>query len=245
MYNYKMILTYDGSNYNGWQKQKNTEKTIQEALELAIKNIIKENIEIIGSGRTDKGVHALGQVANFQTKNQYDVKELKNHLNKELRNDITILKISEEDERFHSRYNTKSKTYIYKINNSETQNPFVRKYTYHLPEKLNIQKMKEASKFLIGEKDFQVFSSARNNKKNTVKTIENIEILSENNEILIRFKGNGFLYNQVRIMVGTLIEIGLEKHKPNYINDIFNKKERSFAGRTIPPHGLYLEKVYY
>ncbi len=245
MYNYKIEISYDGANYNGWQKQKNTKGAIQEELETVIFNTIQEKVEVIGSGRTDKGVHAIGQVANFITKKQYDVSKLKNDINNNLKNDICIVSLKEVNERFHSRYNAKSKTYVYKINNAEFLNPFTRKYSYHISEKLNISNMRKGANFLVGKKDFACFSTARNVKKNTVKTIEDIEIIKAGSQIIIKFKGTGFLYNQVRIMVGTLIDIGLNINKPSYIQEIFEKNERVFAGRKIPPHGLFLEKVEY
>ncbi len=245
MYNYKMEISYDGASYNGWQKQKNAKGTIQEELETVISSIVSQKVEIVGSGRTDKGVHALCQVANFMVTKEQDVKKLKYDINKKLTNDISILSIKEVDERFHSRYNAKSKTYTYKINNAEFVNPFTRKYSYHVEEKLNISKMRKGAEYLIGKKDFACFSTARNVKKNTVKTIQSIDIVKEGMEVTIKFRGTGFLYNQVRIMVGTLLDIGHGVNSPEYVKEIFKKNERVFAGRKIPPHGLFLEKVEY
>ncbi len=245
MNNYKMTISYDGSNYRGWQKQKNSEITIQTSIENAISEILKEKIEVIGSGRTDKGVHAYGQVANFKTRQELNVAEFKTELNAKLNNDIVIINISKVDERFHSRYNAVSKTYIYRINNGELVNPFNRKYCYHLKDKLDIKKMRKASEDLIGKKDFVCFSSIKAGKKNTVKTVESIDIVKEGNDIVITIKGTSFLYNQVRIMVGTLVEIGLDKKDVHYIKEIFKNNDRVYAGRTIPPHGLYLGKVEY
>ncbi len=245
MYNYKMEISYDGANYNGWQKQQNTKGAIQEEIENILSDIINDKVDVIASGRTDKGVHALCQVVNFNTVNKQDITKLKVLLNDKLKNDIAVLSIKEVDERFHSRYNAISKTYIYKINNCDFINPFTRKYSYHVKDKLDISKMRKASEYLIGKKDFSPFSSARNVKKNTVKTVESIEINKVGTEITIRIKGTSFLYNQVRIMVGTLLDIGHNKNNPEYIDEIFRKKERIFAGRKIPPHGLYLERVEY
>ncbi len=245
MYNYKIEISYDGANYNGWQKQKNAKGTIQEELENVISEIVEEKVDIIGSGRTDKGVHALCQVANFTTKNSQDVKSLKYEINKKLKNDISVLSLKSVDERFHSRYNAKNKTYTYKINNAPAVNPFTRKYSYHVEDKLNISQMRKGAEFLVGKKDFACFSTARNVKKNTVKTIHSVDILKEGTEVTIKINGTGFLYNQVRIMVGTLLNIGHGINKPEYIEEIFAKNERIFAGRKIPPHGLFLEKVKY
>lgn len=248
MNNYKITVMYDGTNYNGWQNQGNTENTIQNNLELAIQKNIKEKIEIIASGRTDKGVHSYGQVCNFKTKNKINKKMIKS-INEELQNSIVIKNCEEVDERFHARYNVKEKTYKVKILNSEINNPVTRRYVYHIEDNLSINKMKEAVKLFIGEHDFVGFSSLKKAKKTTIRTITKIDIIEQKtefgNEIEIIVTGDGFLYNQVRIMAGTLLDIGTSKLNTNIITEVFENKNRADAGHTIPPFCLYLDNVKY
>lgn len=245
MLNYKIEICYDGSNYNGWQVQKNTDKTIQGAIIESIKKVTGEDVELIGSGRTDKGVHAYAQVANFKLRKDFNPKDLAQKINNNLFNDVVITKIKKVDERFHSRYNAINKTYIYKILNNSVTNPFKRKHYYQYRENIDVEKMKEGAEFLVGKKDFQCFSSIKNSKKSTIKEVLSIDIEKINDEIIIEITGTSFLYNQVRIMVGTLLEIGIGTMEPKFVEEIFKNKTRSHAGRTIPPHGLYLKKVVY
>ncbi len=243
--NYRMNICYDGSNYNGWQIQKNTDKTIQKAIMESIKKATGEDVDLIASGRTDKGVHAYNQIANFKLKQDFNAKDLEKKINDNVFNDIVITGMKKVDERFHSRYNAVNKTYVYKILNQKVTDPFKRKHYYQYREPIDVELMEQAIKYLIGKKDFQCFSSVKNNKKSTIKIVEDINIEKMGNEIIIEIRGTSFLYNQVRIMIGTLLEVGIGQMKPEAIEDIFKNKTRSHAGRTIPPHGLYLKNVTY
>ncbi len=245
MKNLKATLSYDGTRYNGWQRQKNSKNTIQEVIEKVISEVLDENIEIIASGRTDAGVHANGQVINFKTENNLNIDELRDIINTNLPNDISFNKIEEVDNKFHSRYNVKSKVYVYKILNSKIHDPFLRKYIYQYTKELDINKMIEASKLFLGTHDFKGFSSGKKTKKSTIRTIYDIDIKIEGNEISIFYHGDGFLYNMVRIMTGTLLEIANGNLDKNCITEIFDNQIRSEAGFTVPPHGLFLLKVIY
>ncbi len=248
MKNVKIKIAYDGGNYIGWQKQgkdDSNRKTIQEVIEKTLSNFLKEKIEIIGSGRTDKGVHAMGQVANFKTKSKISLGELQSEVNEMLPNDIVIRRIEKMGEDFHSRYKAVGKVYAYKIYNDDKINPFKRKHYYFKKEKLNIEAMEKGANLLIGEHDFIGFSSVKKGNKSTVRKIEKIEIIKNDKDVEIYIHGNGFLYNMARIIVGTLVEVGEGSRNINTITSILEGKERSMAGRTIPPHGLYLQKVIY
>lgn len=245
MRNIKIVIAYDGSRYNGWQRQDHTENTIQGKLEQLLCRMTGEQIEIHGSGRTDGGVHAHGQVANFKTNSQMSVKEMMTYMNEYLPMDIGILEVKDASDRFHSRLNVKRKTYCYHIWNSPVPNVFLRKYSYQIPELLNVSQMEKASQYLLGTHDFKSFCSRKKMKKSTVRMIESIKIRREGNEIIITYKGNGFLYNMVRILTGTLIEVGLGIKNPEDIPEILEAKNRERAGFTAPAQGLFLEKVDY
>ncbi len=244
MNNYKINIAYDGTNFNGWQNQGNTENTIQSNIEKVLSKVLKENIEIIASGRTDKGVHANCQVANFKTKTKITMPVLE-EINEQLQNSIVIKECKEASERFHARYNVIEKTYRVKLNNGKFNNPLTRKYVYHIQDQLNMEKMQAAAEMLIGEHDFIGFSSLKKTKKSTTRKISNVEFIQNGDEIDMLFTGEGFLYNQVRIMAGTLIDIGLNKLDKNAVKTVLETKDRQNAGHTIPPYCLYLENVMY
>ena len=244
MRNIKLTIEYDGKSYNGWQKQPD-KLNIQGEIEKAIYNITKENVDLIGSGRTDAGVHALGQVANFKTNSNIAIEKLPLAINSQLKNSIVIKKAEEVDERFHSRYNAKHKKYRYIINNSKTGTALYRNLEYCFPIKLNVEKMKEAAKYFEGEHDFKAFKSSGTSAKNSVRTIYKAVVKQEGENIIIELTGNGFLYNMVRIISGTLLDVGLGKIAPNEITDIIESKDRQRAGKTLPAHGLYLVEVLY
>lgn len=245
MRNIKMLIEYDGSRYKGWQRLGNTDNTIQNKIEDVLKKMTGEDIQIIGSGRTDAGVHAIGQVANFHTNCNSSQDEIRDYCNHYLPEDIVIKKVTEVDERFHARYNAVSKEYIYSIYNSNVPTVFNRKYTYYIPEKLNISEMKKASKYFIGVNDYKAFTAMKSKKKSTVREIYSIEFRIIGNQIDIIYHGNGFLHKMIRIITGTLIEIGLGELKSEKIPQIMNGKIRSNAGITAPSEGLCLYKVYY
>ena len=245
MRNIKMTIRYDGSRYKGFQRLKDNDMTIQGKIEDVLSKMTSESIEIIGSGRTDMGVHAYGQVANFKTNSNLSIEKMLSYLYEYLPEDIVITNIEEVDERFHSRYNAKSKVYLYKIYNNKFHDPFLRRYTTHISKKLDIELMKEASKYFIGEHDFTSFASSKSKKKSNVRTIHSINIKEDNGLIEIYFEGNGFLYNMVRIMSGALIDVGHKKISPQDIKRMLEEKDRSKSSDTAPAKGLYLYKVSY
>ena len=202
-------------------------------------------MDLIGSGRTDAGVHAFGQIANFKTNSNISIEKMAIAINSQLKNSIVVKKAEEVDERFHSRYNAKRKTYRYVINNTEYGSAIYRNLEYHFPIKLNVEKMQEAAKYFEGEHDFKAFKSSGTSGKNSVRTIYKAEVRTDGERILIELTGNGFLYNMVRIISGTLLDVGLGKIEPSEIEDIINSKDRTRAGKTLPAHGLYLVKVNY
>lgn len=244
MRNIKLTIEYDGKDFNGWQKQPN-KLNIQGEIERAIYNITKEEVGLIGSGRTDAGVHAWNQIANFKTNSNISIEKMAIAINSQLKNSIVVKKAEEVDERFHSRYNAKRKTYRYVINNTEYGSAIYRNLEYHFPIKLNVEKMQEAAKYFEGEHDFKAFKSSGTSGKNSVRTIYKAEVKTDGERILIELTGNGFLYNMVRIISGTLLDVGLGKIEPSEIEDIINSKDRTRAGKTLPAHGLYLVKVNY
>ncbi len=246
MYNYKMTIMYDGSAYNGWQKQGNTKNTIQGVLEKSIYFITGEKIEVQGSGRTDAGVHAMAQVANFKIDKLYDEEKLREKINRNIPDDICVAELEKVAERFHSRLNAKGKKYLYRIQNSVESDVFRKNYKYHYDAELDLDKMKKASAYFIGEHDFKSFCSNKHMKKSTVRTIYSIEIKrDEKGELDILYYGNGFLYNMVRILTGTLIEVGRGARRPEEMQDILEAKDRQAAGFTAPAHGLVLVEVEY
>ncbi len=245
MYNYKLVIQYDGGRYKGWQRLGNGENTIQDKIESVLSQMIGYRLEIIGCSRTDAGVHALAQVANFKLKEYLSKDQIKKYLNQYLPQDIAILEVEEVEESFHARYLAKDKTYLYKIWNREEPNPFQRKYSMQVKNKLDLALMKEASTHFIGEHDFTAFSNAKSKKKSMVREIYSIEMEEEMGFIFIRIKGDGFLYNMARWMVGTLIDVGLGFIKAEDISNILMSKERNQTGNLAEAQGLYLEKITY
>lgn len=245
MKNYQMILQYDGTRYSGWQKQGNTSNTIQGKLENVLSKMTDSDIEIHGSGRTDAGVHALAQVANFKCNTSKNCNQIQDYLNEYLPLDIRVLSVKEASLRFHARLNASCKHYRYVINTNSVADVFSRKYMTHLPYSYDIDAMKKAAGLLLGEHDFKSFCENKHMKKSTVRTIHSITFSLENGILSIDFTGNGFLYHMVRILVGTLLEIGEGKRMPDDITSILLEKNRPAAGFTAPPQGLYLVEVFY
>ena len=203
-------------------------------------------MDLMASGRTDRGVHALGQVANFKTNSNIPIEKFAIAINSNLKKSILIKSAEEVDERFHSRLTCKKKTYRYVINNSKYGTAIYRNLETHIPIKLNVEEMQKAIKFFEGEHDFKAFKSSGTSSKSSVRTIYKAEVKQmPNDKIWIELTGNGFLYNMVRIIAGTLVEVGLGKIKANEINDIMESKRRENAGKTLPPQGLYLVNVEY
>ena len=245
MRNIKLTIEYDGKDFNGWQKQPD-KQNIQGSIEDAIKQITGEEIELYGSGRTDAGVHSLGQVANFKTNSSLEVEKFPIAINSKLKKSIRIISAEEVDERFHSRLNAKKKTYRYVINNSEFSSAVYRNLETHIPQKLDINKMKKAVKYFEGEHDFKAFKASGTSSKSSVRIIYKAEVIEmPNNRVYIELTGNGFLYNMVRIIAGTLVDVGLGKIEPEDIPNIILDGKRNEAGKTLPPNGLFLVSVIY
>ena len=251
MNNYKLIIQYDGHKYNGWQKQGNTNNTIQSILEETISKYLSAfetpslPIELQGSGRTDAGVHADGQVANFKTNLEISMDDFLTKINDTLPKDIRILEVEKVEIPFHARLSATGKYYSYYIDNRDVASVFKRNYNLRVEAPLNLDAMRMAASFLEGEHDFLSFCSKSDLKKSTTRTIYDIKITSNNGIIRICFHGNGFLYNMVRILSGTLIEIGLGKMSPGYIIEILAQKDRALAGPTVSGNALFLDKVEY
>jgi tRNA pseudouridine38-40 synthase len=245
MKNYKLLIQYDGGRYKGWQRLGNGDQSIQGKIENVLTEMVGEKIEIIGCSRTDAGVHALSQVANFKMNKEMTEKEVMNYLNHYLPNDISISKVAIVPDRFHARYNAKDKTYVYKIWNKSYTNPFMRKYSMHVEKKLNVKRMEQAAAYFVGKHDFTAFSNAKSKKKSMVKEIYSIDIKEVEGFLEIRVSGDGFLYNMVRKIVGTLIEIGLGKIEADAIPAIIAEKDRSLTGMMAEANGLFLEKVQF
>ena len=245
MKNIKLVIEYDGKEFNGWQKQPN-KLNIQGTIEQAINKITGEEVELNASGRTDSGVHSLGQVANFKTNSNLDIEKWPLALNANLKKSIVIKSAEEVDMEFHSRLSCKKKTYRYVINNSKYGTAIYRNLETHIPEKLNIEKMKQAVKYFEGEHDFKAFKASGTSSKSSVRTIYKADVIEkENDRIYIELTGSGFLYNMVRIISGTLVDVGLGKIEVENIPKIIESKKRENAGKTLPPQGLYLLKVEY
>lgn len=253
MNNYRLTIQYDGRRYNGWQKQGNTTNTIQGILEELISTYLSENcgcaqkIELHGSGRTDAGVHAKEQVASFKTSCSLNPADMLLYLNSHLFDDIRIIHTALADDNFHARRSAIGKFYLYYIDNRAIPDVFRRNYSLHIKDPLDINEMKKAAVLLLGEHDFSSFctKSNANIKKSSIRIIYDIEITSHNGLIQIRYHGNGFLYNMVRILTGTLIEIGLGTRPADDISALLQKKDRASAGPTVPSNALFLEKVEY
>lgn len=245
MQRYKCIISYDGTAFSGYQVQPN-KRTVQSEIETALAKIHKgKEVRIFASGRTDAGVHAKGQVIHFDSGLSIPEDRWGIALNSLLPDDISILSAEKVNSRFHARFDAVGKEYRYFLSRSQQRDPFLRNYAYHYPFPLDQEAIKEASNYLIGTFDFTSFCSAKTEVEDKVRTINDIEIAQAGDLLVFQFKGNGFLYNMVRILVGTLLEVGSGERKPEDLADIIAKKERNAAGKTAPPHGLYLWEVVY
>ena len=245
MHTYRLTLSYDGSRYNGWQKQGNTKNTIQEKLETLLTRLIGEPIEVNGSGRTDAGVHAMGQVASFRTTAPQDCAALLSDIRRYLPEDIGAVSLEPAEPRLHARLNATGKTYVYRVWREECPNVFERKFLYTVTEPLDLASMRQAAALLIGTHDFMSFCANKRMKKSTVRTITQLRIDEIGGELRFTVSGDGFLYNMVRILVGTLLEVGMGKRSAESIPALLEAGDRSQAGFLVPPHGLRLEAVYY
>lgn len=245
MRNIKIILEYDGTNYQGWQYQKHTDQTIQQTLEMKLSKLNKSKVAVIGAGRTDSGAHAKGQTANFYLDVDIPVSKIPIALNSMLPADIICKDAVHVSKDFHARYDSKAKKYRYRLLNRSFHSVFTRNYVYTLYKNLNLTKIKSVLNDFIGEYDFAAFQSAGSDIVTTEREIKSFEMKHVGEEIWFEIVGTGFLYNMVRIIIGTLIEIGLDKRPPDDIKRILDSKDRQEAGFTAPAKGLTLLKVYY
>ena len=244
MRNLRLDICYDGTRYRGWQRLPGRDDTIQGKLETALSRILGEPIEISGSGRTDAGVHARGQVANFHCGSTMPAPEILENLRRYLPEDIGIYSCRDVSERFHARLNAKEKTYCYRIWNSDMPCVFDRRFVTVMPETLDLDAMNRAAQHLLGQHDFAAFCGNAKMKKSTVRCIRSLTAERQGDEIRITVTGNGFLHNMVRIIVGTLVEAGRGERNPDSIPQLFGGK-RAEAGFLAPPQGLCLMEVYY
>lgn len=242
---YKIILEFDGTNYKGWQRQKNTDQTIQQIVEEKLSIINKSFVLATSAGRTDAGVHAKKQVVNFKLDVNVPTKRMPFALNSLLPKDIICIDAEEVGPNFHARHDAKGKLYRYRLGNSRFPSVFTRNYVYNIRSKINFEKIKKAAPLLVGTHDFAAFQNSGSDIEGTVRTIEKIEIYPIEDEYHFEIKGDGFLYNMVRIIMGTFIEIGQDKIKLEDLKDIIKAKNRRRAGFTAPAKGLTLMEVYY
>ena len=242
--NYRLTISYDGTRYHGWESKKEVD-TIEGKLEAVFARMTEQDVKIHGAGRTDAGVHAMGMVANGFLDTTLTPEEIKAYANHYLPDDICIREVSGVSERFHARLNAKGKHYRYTIDNGEVANVFERKYMTRLTENYDIEAMKKAAVYLIGEHDFKSFCDNKRMKKSTIRRISDIQINNSDGIITIDFYGNGFLYHMVRILTGTLLMVGTHELSCDDIPDIIEKKSRDAAGFTAPPQGLCLVEVDY
>ena len=245
MPNYRLTLSYEGTRYRGWQKQGNTGNTLQEKLENTLSRLLGESVEVAGCGRTDAGVHAKCQVCSFRTREALDCAETLRRLRELLPEDIGALSLAEAAPRFHARLSCTGKTYCYRIRTVETPDVFSRRFILPCPGKLDLDAMRQAAVALCGKHDFSAFCSLKSKKKSAVRELRRIDFKEENGELRIFFTGDGFLYNMVRILTGTLIEVGLGQRAPESMASLLASRDRAQAGPTAPALGLTLWEVYY
>lgn len=240
-----MLLAYDGSRYQGWERQKTTDMTIQGKVENVIERMVGTYVEVIGCGRTDAGVHAKGMVANAKFETDMTPEEICAYLNHYLPEDICVREVSVASDRFHSRYNATGKTYCYTCYVGAFKPLFDRKYVYVIEQPLDMDKMRAAAEYLIGEHDFSSFCANKKMKKSTVRNVDKIDITRKGEYLYFTFHGDGFLHHMVRILVGTLLEVGWGKRTPESMAALLELKERAAAGVTAPAQGLCMMSVDY
>jgi tRNA pseudouridine38-40 synthase len=240
-----MIIAYDGTRYKGWQRLKGGRDTIQEKLEVCLSRLNGTPVEIIASGRTDSGVHALGQVANFQGRDEITPVQVTDYCYRYLPEDIMVLSTEAVHPRFHARYNAKSKIYRYRIWNTPHHNIFLRKYAWHVADALDIDLMRKAAQMLIGKHDFRAYTSQKAADKSTERVMTRLDVKKSGDEVEIVMEANGFLYNMARIIAGTLMEVGLRTREVDAVKKALVSQVRAEAGTLAPPQGLFLVEVIY
>ena len=243
--NVKLTIQYDGTRYDGWQRQGNTDNTLQGRLEGVLSRMVGKPVEIQGAGRTDAGVHARGQVASVHLPEGYTPQEVQNYLNRYLPEDVAVVDVVEVGERFHARLSATGKEYRYHIRMGSVPDVFARKYQYRVEEPLDLAAMERAAGYLTGKHDFRSFCGNRRFKKSTVREVFHIGVEVCGSDLTLIYRGDGFLYNMVRILTGTLLEVGLGQRTPESMVDVLEAKERTAAGKTAPAQGLVLQEVYY
>ncbi len=244
MKNIAMRIMYDGTKYHGWQFQKNG-ITIQQVIEEALSDLTGEEIKVTGCSRTDAGVHALEYVLNFKSNTNIPAEKLPYALNYRLNKDITAIEAWEADQEFNARFSSKGKRYVYRIWNGKMRNPFYIGYSWYLPYNLDREKIKSAAKFFEGKHDFSAFMAAGGSQKTTIRTIRDCSVETDGDLIEITVEADAFLYNMVRIITGTLVEVGLGRIECDAVPDIIKSGDRRKSGLTAPPEGLFLKKVFY
>ncbi|MDY4975666.1 MAG: tRNA pseudouridine(38-40) synthase TruA [Clostridia bacterium] len=245
MRNFKLTMEYEGTRYQGWQRLGNTEQTITGKLEAVLERMLGRSIEVHGSGRTDAGVHALGQVAHFKADTDMSAEEIFTYLNRYLPMDIRILSVQEMPLRFHSRLHAVSKTYCYRLYLGEKPPVFERNTLWCIGHELDLEAMERGAADCLGAHDFQSFCAAKRGKKSTVRTIYECSVSSQGDLVTLRVSGNGFLYHMVRILAGTLVEIGEGVRSADSVPGLLQAKDRTLAGPTLPSCGLTLMEVRY
>ncbi len=243
--NFKLTIQYDGTRYDGWQRQGNTDNTLQGRLEGVLSRMVGKPVEIQGAGRTDAGVHARGQVASVHLPEGYTPQEVQNYLNRYLPEDVAVVEVVEVGERFHARLSATGKEYRYHIRMGSVPDVFARKYQYRVEEPLDLAAMERAAGYLTGKHDFRSFCGNRRFKKSTVREVFHIGVEVCGSDLTLVYQGDGFLYNMVRILTGTLLEVGLGQRTPESMVDVLEARERTAAGKTAPAQGLVLQEVYY
>lgn len=243
--NFKLTIQYDGTRYDGWQRQGNTDNTLQGRLEGVLSRMVGKPVEIQGAGRTDAGVHARGQVASVHLPEGYTPQKVQNYLNRYLPEDVAVVEVVEVGERFHARLSATGKEYRYHIRMGSVPDVFARKYQYRVEEPLDLAAMERAAGYLTGKHDFRSFCGNRRFKKSTVREVFHIGVEVCGSDLTLVYRGDGFLYNMVRILTGTLLEVGLGQRTPESMVDVLEAKERTAAGKTAPAQGLVLQEVYY
>lgn len=239
-----LVLAYDGTDFYGYQVQ-NDDRTVQKVLEDAIFKLTGERVKSVASGRTDSGVHAEGQVVHFDTNSTVPGSKFKDALNSLLDKDVRVLKSKEVSADFHARYSAKSKVYKYTIYNGKVENPLNNRYATFYPYKIDFDKINDAIKEIVGTHDFKCFLASGSQVKNTVRTVEYIKVAKKGKLVTFTVKGNGFLYNMVRIIVGTLLDVSQGRLTTNDLKNAIETKNRRLVGKTMPPNGLRLYRVYY
>ena len=245
MPNYKLTLCYDGTRFNGWQRQGNTPNTIQETVETALSAVLAQPVETAASGRTDAGVHARAQVVSFRAKTDRTPEAILRALRAALPADIGAVSLEEAPPRFHARLHATGKTYVYRVWNSEAPDVFERRYRVREPQPLDLTAMRAAAALLCGEHDFTSFCSDKRMKKSPVRRVDAIDAERLGDEVRLTFTGNGFLWNMVRILTGTLLEVGRGERAPDSMQGILEARDRAAAGKTAPAKGLILWEVFY